>query len=317
MKFSFVFHLAALAFSISACGGKSPGGEVQAPAVPAAAASSAPAAAPVAPLSPEAAEVAPAPAAPAASGKAETAVPTETPPSVKAVAEIAPAAPPAPSAPIAAIPPSHEQWDALLQQYVSAVGRVDYAGLLGERSRLQSYLDDLAALPPEKSWSRNEQLAYWINAYNAFTVKLILDHYPLSSILSLHSGKPWDVAWIEIGGKKHSLNQIEHEIIRKQFREPRIHFAVNCAAVSCPPLLNRAWTADKLETYFSRQAKNFINNPKYNQLGADAVRLSKIFEWYAEDFGDIIKYLNTYATSPISPAAEVSYLEYDWGLNGK
>jgi hypothetical protein len=316
MKFSFVFHLAGLAFCIYACGGRSAAGEGQAPAVPAALDSSATEAAPVAALAPAAAEAASAAVAPAASGEAKTAVPPETPPPVKPIAAVASAAPPAPTAPAAA-PPKHEQWDALLQQYVSADGRVDYAGLLGEKSRLQSYLDALAALPPEKSWGRNEQLAYWINAYNAFTVKLILDHYPLASILSLHGSKPWDVSWIEIGGKKYSLNQIEHEIIRKQFREPRIHFAVNCAAVSCPPLLNRAWTADKLETYFSRQAKNFINNPKYNQLGAGALRLSKIFEWYAEDFGDIIKYLNTYASSPISPAAEVSYLEYDWRLNGK
>ena len=213
-------------------------------------------------------------------------------------------------------PPNHQLWNALLQQYVSANGRVNYKGLVSDKSQLQAYLDELAAHPADKSWSREEQLAYWINAYNAFTVKLILDNYPAASIRDIHSGNPWDVQWIKLGGKTFSLNNIENDIIRKQFSEPRIHFAVNCAANSCPPLLNKAWTAEKLETYLSQQARSFINDPRFNKLNPKSVQLSKIFEWYAGDFGNIIVFLNQYAQTPIEANAKISYLEYDWGLNG-
>lgn len=213
--------------------------------------------------------------------------------------------------------PSHQQWDQLLQQYVSADGRVGYKGLAAEKAKLEGYLHELAAHPANKNWSRDEQLAYWINAYNAFTVKLILDHYPLSSIRDIDNGNPWDVQWIKLGGKTLSLNQIENDIIRKQFNEPRIHFAINCAAASCPPLLNKAWTADKLEAYLDQRARNFINNPHYNRLNVKSVQLSKIFEWYAGDFGSIIPFLNRYAKATIAANAKVGYLEYDWKLNGE
>lgn len=214
-------------------------------------------------------------------------------------------------------PPSHIAWGALLQKHVSPEGKVDYKGFLADKAKLQAYLDELAAHPAEKGWPRNEKLAYWINAYNAFTVKLILDHYPVSSITKIHDGKPWDVKWINLGGKTYSLNNIEHDIIRPGFDEPRIHFAVNCAARSCPPLLNRAWTADNLGRYLGQQARSFINNPQYNEIGQDAVQISRIFEWYAGDFGDIINYLNQYADTKIRQDAQVSYKEYDWALNGQ
>ena len=90
-----------------------------------------------------------------------------------------------------------------------------------------------------------KKMAYWINVYNAFTIKMIVDNYPVSSITKLHGGKPWDVKWIELGEKKYSLNEIEHNILRPQFKDARIHFAVNCAAQSCPPILNKAWTEKK------------------------------------------------------------------------
>jgi hypothetical protein len=258
------------------------------------------------------------PAAPPASAAVDAASAPAAPTVASTPAEALPAqAAPTLPQPNASLPPSHEAWDALLQQYVNAIGKVNYRGLLAEGPRLQAYLDALAAQAPDQSWPRDEKLAYWINAYNAFTVKLILDHYPLASILDLHGGKTWDVRWIELGGQTYSLNQIEHEIIRPQFREPRIHFAVNCAAVSCPPLLNRAWTAARLEADLERQTEKFINNPAYNQLSAAAVRVSKIFEWYAEDFGGLIAYLNRYGAEPIDAGAQVSFLEYDWRLNGQ
>ncbi|TAK34719.1 MAG: DUF547 domain-containing protein [Saprospiraceae bacterium] len=214
-----------------------------------------------------------------------------------------------------ASPPSHEAWDKLLKQYVSTAGKVNYAGLKKDVARLDAYLATLSANPPQSSWSRGEKMAFWINAYNANTVKLIVDNYPLSSITKLHGGNPWKVEWIKIGGKTYSLDFIENGILRPQFKDARIHFAVNCAAKSCPPLLNRAWTAATLESNFEQQAKAFINNPAFNKISAKEVQVSKIFEWYAADFGDLASFLNKYAATPIKPNAKVKYLEYNWALN--
>lgn len=210
---------------------------------------------------------------------------------------------------------NHQAWDALLRANVSSSGKVNYKGFKSSEVALNTYLEDLKNKAPESSWSRKKKLAYWINAYNAFTVKLILDNYPVSSITKLHGGKPWDVKWIKIGGKNYSLNNIENDIIRPRFKEPRIHFAVNCAAQSCPPLLNRAWTADNLNSYFNKQTKAFINNSKYNDVSTSSVQVSKIFEWYAEDFGNLIEFLNKYTSTKINADAKVSYKEYDWALN--
>ena len=211
--------------------------------------------------------------------------------------------------------PSHKDWDALLSKYVSSSGKVNYKGIKSEQGKLDAYLKALADNPVQSTWSRNEKMVYWINAYNAFTVKLIVDNFPVSSIMKLHNGKPWDVKWIKLGDKTYSLNNIEHDILRPKYKDARIHFAVNCAAQSCPPLLNRAWTADNLNRYFNQQAKNFINNTKYNSISADKVELSKIFEWYGSDFGELITYLNKYSNTKINGGAEIIFQEYDWALN--
>lgn len=217
--------------------------------------------------------------------------------------------------PVLAGQPDHSAWNALLQKYVTAAGEVNYKGFRTEKAKLQTYLDELASHPVEESWLTEEKLAYWINAYNAFTVKLIVDHYPVKSITDLHQGKPWDVKWIKLGKKTYSLNQIENEIIRPQFKEPRIHFAVNCAAKSCPPLLNEAYTADKLDGQLEKQSKAFINNSAYNRIQAKSVQVSKIFEWYADDFGQLIAFLNKYSETRIQGNAKVGFEEYDWALN--
>ncbi|NRB54137.1 MAG: DUF547 domain-containing protein [Saprospiraceae bacterium] len=180
---------------------------------------------------------------------------------------------------------------------------------------IEQYLKELADNPVQKSWTKAQKMAYWMNAYNAFTVKLILDNYPITSITKLSGGKVWDKKWIKLGDKTYSLNNIENDILRPMYKDARIHFAVNCAAKSCPPLLNRAWTDVNLEYYLEGQAKRFINHPDYNQISADKVVISKIFEWYAEDFGNIIEYLNKYSKTKINPDAKVSYQEYDWALN--
>jgi hypothetical protein len=211
--------------------------------------------------------------------------------------------------------PSHEAWDVLLKKYVSATGKVNYKGFKADKSKLEDYLKILSNNAPESSWSKEEQMAFWINTYNAFTIKLIVDNYPLSSIQKLHGGKPWDHKWIKIGAKTYSLNNIENDILRPQYKDARIHFAVNCAAKSCPPLLNAAWTAANLNSTLDAQAKKFINNTAFNKLSDKKVEVSKIFEWYAEDFGNVVAFLNKYATTKVGAKAKVAYLEYDWALN--
>lgn len=218
----------------------------------------------------------------------------------------------APATPIAL---SHDDWNGLLQKNVSSSGKVNYKAFRADLQKLDAYLKLLADNPVQSNWSRNKKMAYWINAYNAFTVKLIVDNYPLSSITNLDGGKPWDVKWIQLGAKSYSLNNIENDILRPKYKDARIHFAVNCAAQSCPPLLNKAWTEANLNQYFEQQAKKFINNPKFNTITEKKVEVSKIFEWYAEDFGNLIDYLNKYSDTKIKSNAKISFREYDWKLN--
>ena len=148
-------------------------------------------------------------------------------------------------------PPAHTQWDLLLKKHVDARGMVDYEGFIRDKEQLEQYLKKLSNTPPDpETWSEAEQLAYWINAYNAFTVKLIADNYPVESIEDLHPtinipmlNTVWHKKFFKIGGRESSLDEIEHKILRKQFNEPRIHFAINCASYSCPPLRGEAYTA--------------------------------------------------------------------------
>lgn len=209
----------------------------------------------------------------------------------------------------------HVAWDTLLQRYVSPTGKVNYAGLKADKAALEAYCKSLSDHPVEDSWSREEKMAYWINAYNAFTIKLIVDNYPTKSILNFDGGKTWDVKRIPLGGKKYSLNQIENDILRPQFKDARIHFAINCAAKSCPPLLHRAYTADNLEATLEARTKAFVNDANYNTLSASKAQVSKIFEWYSADFGDLKKYLSKYADTPLKNTATVTFNEYNWDLN--
>jgi hypothetical protein len=211
--------------------------------------------------------------------------------------------------------PDHTAWNILLQKYVNAGGKVNYKGLQLDGKALRTYLDELAAKPPQTDWSRQEAMSYWINAYNAFTVALILEHYPVKSIRDIHNGEPWDVKWIQLGGNTYSLNQIEHEVLRPKYQDARIHFAVNCAARSCPPLLNEAFTAAKLEAQLERVTYAFINNNEFNQFTDSRIQLSKIFEWYAEDFPQLLPFLQQYRRQTLPAKPKIGYNEYDWGLN--
>ncbi len=223
------------------------------------------------------------------------------------------------------MPVKHDDWDALVKQHVNEVGWVDYKGFMADSTKLQNYLDLLrSSHPNKKNWSRNEQLAYWINAYNAFTVKLILDYYPVESIKDIKSGIPfvssvWDIEFIEIEDQIYSLNNIEHGIIRPKFNEERIHFAVNCASYSCPKLLNEAFCAEHLDQQLDKVTKSFINNPEKNNIKEDRVEISKLLSWYWGDFkkkyNSRIEFINKYSATQVNEDAEVDYLEYIWALN--
>ena len=213
--------------------------------------------------------------------------------------------------------PDHSTWDKLLQTYVDNAGNVDYKGFLTEREKLQDYLDLLGETVPNADWSRKETLAYYINLYNAATVALVLDHYPIQSIKEIPNR--WKRKWIALGDKTTSLNDIEHKILRKM-DEPRIHFAINCASYSCPKLLNQAFTSDNLERLLDKTAVDFINDPKRNRFEGERAELSQIFKWYKSDFtenGSLRSYVNQFVENPLGKAAKISFMDYDWSLNEK
>ena len=210
----------------------------------------------------------------------------------------------------------HSGFNSLLNKVVSSSGVVDYALLKANATELNTYCQLLEANAPQGSWSRNESLAYWLNAYNAYTLKLIMENYPLGSITDLNGGKPWDRKWINLDGKTLSLNDIENVIIRPTYGDARIHFAVNCAAKSCPPLANYAFTARNVNSKMEALTKAFINSSS-NKITADKITISKIFDWYGSDFGDLIPYINKYSDVQVNANAKVEYMDYDWSLNGK
>lgn len=222
------------------------------------------------------------------------------------------------------VSPSHELFSDLLNKYVVA-DKVNYVALQKDSLSLQKYLNLISNTPPTDDWSENEQLAFWINAYNAFTLKLIIDNYPIKSITDLHPtlhvpllNTVWHKKFFEIGGEPMSLDRIEHKILRKEFDEPRIHFAINCASESCPRLRAEAFIADKLDLQLDQQAKLFLNDPTRNKLNSDNPEVSKIFSWFKGDFtknGSLIQYLNQYSEVLIDEDADIDYLNYDWNLN--
>lgn len=223
-------------------------------------------------------------------------------------------------------PVDHSKWTVLLKKHVDDIGMVDYKSFQRDSNQLNAYLKILKANHPnDKNWTKDEQLAYWINAYNAFTVQLIIRHYPLKSIKDIGSSikipfvnTPWDVKFIHIEGETYDLNNIEHGIIRKQFDEPRIHFALVCAAMSCPRLRNEAYTAKNLDQQLDEEARYFINNPQKNQIKKDQAKLSKLFSWYKGDFTNdmsLVEYINQYSQVKLLSDADIDHLDYNWDLN--
>lgn len=221
-------------------------------------------------------------------------------------------------------PVSHAPWTALLQKHVAKDGLVDYQGFVRDSVPLKDYLATLSDNHPGPGWSDAETMAFWINAYNAFTVKLIVDHYPVNSIKDIKRGIPfvntvWDVRFIEIGDATYDLNTIEHGILRKDFDDARIHAAINCASISCPVLRNEAFVASRLDAQLDDATRRFINDPVRNRVTRDKGELSAIFNWFGGDFkahsGSIREFVNTYADTPMKPDAPITYLDYDWALN--
>lgn len=223
-------------------------------------------------------------------------------------------------------PPSHAIWDGLLKKYVNTQGLVNYTGVKRDEGLLNQYLDLLSRTPPAPTWSVNETMAYWINAYNAFTVKLIPNHYPLKSIKDIGPAvqipfvnTPWTEKFFTIGGKKMSLDNIEHGTLRKQFTDPRIHFALVCAARSCPRLRNEAYTPARLAGQLNEQGLYFLNDPAKNAVTPGRASLSKLFDWYSGDFEknsrSVVYWVNRYSQTKINADTPVSYLDYDWRLN--
>ncbi len=211
-------------------------------------------------------------------------------------------------------------WNKLLMHHVDIYGSVDYFSFSKEEKELDRYLTYLNNTTPKKSWSDNQAKSFWINAYNAYTIKLILKNYPLKTILDIQKeGKTaWEIPFAKVGGTMYTLNQIEHEILRKKYNDSRIHVAVNCASMSCPALLNRAFTAKNIEKLLDKGIKNFINDPFRNMIHEDEVYLSQIFNWFKNDFtqqGDLITFINKYSNVKIKANAVIKYKEYNWQLN--
>ncbi|MDX2128746.1 MAG: DUF547 domain-containing protein [Chloroherpetonaceae bacterium] len=227
----------------------------------------------------------------------------------------------------------HSIFDAVLKKYV-VNGKVNYKGLKQE-PLFKDYLNQLEKADLTQLKTREEKIAFWINAYNAYTLKLILDNYPVKSIRDVTflgntifgfvSG-PWKKEFCKVGGKVYSLDYIEHEILRKELGEEKIHFAVNCASESCPILRPEAYRGERLKEQLNDQLQIFLSDTLKNQFKFEenTLYLSPIFDWYANDFKKngkaLLDYLKPYLTQSQqkileSGTVEIKFMDYDWSLN--
>lgn len=226
----------------------------------------------------------------------------------------------------------HGDWQTLLDRYLdsddpSGVWRFDYANVsAADRALLDNYLSALQALDP-RTYSRAEQFAYWVNLYNARTVALILEYYPVRSIRKIEGGLfdlgPWNEPLLNIAGMTLTLNDIEHRILRPQWQDPRIHYAVNCASIGCPNLAPQAFTGANSEALLEAGARAFVNHPRGAGFERDRLILSSIYKWFRVDFGDseagVIAHLAQYAEPELKRRltehdGRIRY-DYDWNLN--
>ncbi len=209
-------------------------------------------------------------------------------------------------------------------------GRVDYASLKKSPAALERYLDTLAAVlrTDFDQWNEDQRLAFLINLYNATTLRLIVDHYPVASIKDIGGffGSPWKQKVVHVFGTTTTLDAVENEMIRRDHHEPRVHFALVCAAKGCPPLRSEAYTADRLGLQLDDQARTFLAQPEKNRIEVEArvAHLSPIFKWYAEDFekksGAALKFIEPFLPEKQRLAVakggfKVRFTDYDWSLN--
>ncbi len=212
-----------------------------------------------------------------------------------------------------------QEYDTLLKTYVEN-GQVDYQGLKADSIPLMKYLT-LAGRVREaefNSWVEPQQLAFLINLYNASTLQLIVDHYPVKSIKKIkHRFKgPWDQPVVPLFGKKITLNELEHEIIRPQYHDPRVHMALVCAAKGCPILRSEAYTAEKLDDQLDDQSRQYLASPAGLVIDRKkgAASISAIFKWYGGDFPSVEQFVETFSDQSVE-GLKIRYLKYDWFLN--
>lgn len=224
----------------------------------------------------------------------------------------------------------HSAFDALLKAHARPeTGRVDYAGLKRDESKLDAYLAALAGADV-KVLGREEQLALLINAYNAYTLKIIVEQYPgVRSIRDLKD--PWTTARHNVGGQVMSLDHIEHGLLRPFYREPRIHFAVNCASIGCPPLGDEAFTGARVDAQLDAATRRALRHPRYARVEGGKLHLTQLLQWYGGDFTNpefsghapsVPAYVARYADAPVAAlvsgaggSPEVVFMPYDWALN--
>ena len=227
----------------------------------------------------------------------------------------------------------HSTWQDILDSYLktgdpSGINRFDYAALKAsadDRKKLSTYLKSLAIIDP-RTYSRDEQMAYWINLYNALTVFVIVPRYPVDSIKEIKSGivdfGPWNLELFPLQGEKLTLNQIEHRILRPIWKDPRIHYAANCASLGCPNLFQEAYRSDNLEQILEQAARDYINHPRGAQVQGNELVVSSIYDWYKSDFGGtdvgVLAHLKKYARPELAEILD-NYDDfddyYDWNLN--
>ena len=206
----------------------------------------------------------------------------------------------------------HQRWNVELRKYVDTKGQVDYVNWYKNKEGLNAYIIVLKQNHPQEYWSKNQIKAYWINTYNALTIKIILDNFPIKSIKDIKN--PWDDIIIKYDSKNYSLDEIEHNILRKM-NDPRIHFAINCASISCPKLLNKAYMPHKVEKQLDQASKRFLKSS--NEIGKNEIKISKIFLWFKKDFGNtknLLNFIEKYSSIKLANP-KIKYLEYNWKLN--
>jgi hypothetical protein len=220
----------------------------------------------------------------------------------------------------------HSKLTRILSHAVDESGAVDYLGIIQHRNLLDEYIVSLRAIDPKGLPSNAEKLAYWINFYNALVIESVIGRWPVKSALNDFKGNAFFEQW------KHAtpigdltLNQIEHDILRKQFEEPRVHFAINCASKGCPQLQQKVFTGENLEGMLEQATAAFVNDPAKNRFDFKngKAEVSSLFNWYADDFkkaGGVPAFLAHYSQAPEKaqiPKLKLSFMEWDWNLNGK